>query len=150
MSPAATLLAWGAPFAVLACALSYAQRRAWRRPPRTPREATLREYWSNAYPYTQLGVRVRPDGYVYSNLRCTELGRLAGARSVIVPSRPVTRMKPPTAWAVIYFADGSCHRQMIRLANLPEARAQSARFNGQARACASGVFRRAWAGPAAP
>ena len=144
----ATLAAWLSGAAVLACVISYLQRAAWRRPPRTAAEATLRQLWQDARPYPQLGVRVRDDGHVYSNVRCVELGRLAGAEAKIVPSRPVTSLTPQTGWAVIYFADGTMHRHPFWINRKPEALAEAARFNGQVKQAAPDLFRRTFTRPA--
>jgi hypothetical protein len=132
VSPAAQALTWGTPIAVLACFCSWAQRRAWRRPPRTQAEAARRAVITTLVPYSQLGVRVGADGFVYSNATGKCRGQLAGARAVIVPRRPVHTLNPSTGWAVIYFADGTHWKQMFPLRNLPEARAQAERFNGTA------------------
>lgn len=145
--PHAQLLGWLTGAAVLACFISYCQRRTWRRPPRDAAEATLRQLWENARPYTQLGVRVRDDGYVYSNVRCVELGRVAGAEAKIVRPRPVTGLSSSTAWAVIYFADGTLHKNEVWIHRLAEAQAEVTRFNGQVKKSAPDLFRRTFTRP---
>lgn len=133
----------GGPIAVLACFVSWAQRRSWqRRPPRTPEAAMLRDAWEHAQPYSQLGVRAGPDGFVYTCVSGRPLGPHAGARAVVVPARPVTSARAAHGWAVIYFADGSMHRQPFAKKNLAEAKAQADRFNGHAEQQAPALFRR--------
>ena len=142
MSPAMQWVVIGGPIAVLACFVSWVQRRAWQRPPRTPAQAQFRAAWEQAQPYAQLGVRAGQDGFVYACLTGRPLGQHAGARAAIVPSRPVTSARPAHAWAVIYFADGSMHRQPFAVRNRAEAVAQAERFNGQAEQQAPALFRR--------
>jgi hypothetical protein len=151
VSPVVQCLAIGTPIAVLACLVSYLQRRSWRRPPRSAGEAQFRDWWAEAFPYPQLGVRAGADGWVYSNLTGRPLGQAAGARASIAGARPVTKIRPSTGWAVIYFADGSFHRQMFALSNLPEARAQADRFNARYQAHGvAGIFKRTGPASAAP
>jgi hypothetical protein len=137
----------GGPIAVLACVLSWVQRRSWQRPPATPQAAAVRDAWEHAMPYGQLGVRAGPDGFVYACATGRPLGPMAGARAVLVPARPVTTARPATGWAVIYFADGSMHRQPFATRNRAEATTQAERFNGHSEQAAPAMFRRARPAP---
>lgn len=141
MSSAATLTVYGAPAAVAVCALVWAQTRYRRQPPRSPAEAKARAWWATAWPFTQFGVRVRDDGFVYRNTGRI-IGLAAGAKATVAPSVPVTKVKPATGWAVIEFADGARHRQLISLRNMPAAQAEAARFNTLAQAGSAAGFAR--------
>jgi hypothetical protein len=142
MSNAMASVVYGGPVAVLICFIAWSTKRTWRQPPKTPEQARFRAAWSDAYPYVQFGVHIRPDGFIYSNATGRCLGLAAGAKAAVVPSVPVTTLKPATGWAVIDFADGTTHRNMIGLRNLPQAQAQAARFNGQAQQTTSASFKR--------
>lgn len=147
MSPAAQWLAIGTPIAVLACIITAIQRRTWQQPPANPKAAAFRATWATILPYAQLGVRVDPDGFVYTNAGNRCLGQAAAATVQLVPVITVGKVKPSTAWAVITFADGTVHRHRFALRNLREAKPQADRFNGVAAQQAQGVFRRTWTAP---
>ena len=140
MTPAMHWVVIGGPIAIVVCFASWVQRRAWQNPPATPQAARRRDAWEHALPYSQL--RAGQDGFVYACLTGRPLGPHAGARAAVVPSRPVTSVRPKTAWAVIYFADGTMHRQPFATRNLTEAKAQAERFNGHAQQQAPALFRR--------
>jgi hypothetical protein len=141
VTPAALLLYAGPPTVAL-CAASYFQRRAWRRPARTPAEERRRNAWSVMFPLSQFGVRVGADLFVYANGTGRCLGHSGGAKATIEPSIPVGKVKPRTGLAVITFADGTSHRRRFGLRLLPEAKAQAARFNGIGQATQPATFRR--------
>ena len=144
-TPAAELLMYGTIPAVTLCAASWIQRRAWRRPARDDAEAHRRAAWTGMFPLPHLGVRVA-GGFVYTSAgRC--LGQAAAATAAIVPSVPVTRLKPSTGHAVITFADGTVHRHLIGLRNLPAAQAEADRFNKLVKGTAQATFRRTWTRP---
>ena len=131
MSHAMSAVLYGGPVAVLICFIAWAQKRSWRQPARTPRQADLRAAWSAAFPFPQLGVHIRPDGFIYHNLTGRRLGVASGSRAQAVPSVPVTTVKPGTGWAIITFPNGATHRNLIGMRNMPQAQAQAARFNAQ-------------------
>ena len=136
------VLLYGFLIACLFCAGVGVQRWSWRRGPRTPAQAERRRILTTVMPYSQLGVRVGLDGFVYANVSGKPLGLAAGARAAVLPARPVHTMKPGVGWAVIYFADGETHHWMFATRNKTEAMAQAERFNGAHGQEPAGVFRR--------
>jgi hypothetical protein len=148
MSAAAQLTMIGTPIMVVVCVIAWIQTRAWRKPARTPRQAQLRAVWCETFPFPQLGVAIRRDGFVYAGATGRCLGLAAGATAKAAASVPVTSVKPATGWAVITFADGTRHRHLIATRNLPQATAQAARFTVQCQTGAAAGFRRTWTPPA--
>ena len=142
MIPAGELAVYGSPFAVLACAAAWAQRYTWSRPPKTARQARVRAAWLSAPVLPQFGVRIGSDRFIYSMLSGRCLGPLDGATAAVAKSVPVTSLKPSTGWCTITFADGTVHRSLFALRNLPEAQAQLAKFQALAAATPQGQFRR--------
>lgn len=139
---AVTLLEYGTPLMVLACVLAGLQKLRWHAPPRTEAEARYRAYWATSRPLPQLGVQVRPDGYVYT-LAGGCLAPLAGATAAAVPMVPVaTTVKPALGWATIQFADTTTRRAVFALRDLAQAQAQADRFNRLAAATATTGFAR--------
>jgi hypothetical protein len=136
------LLEYGTPVMCLVTLFVWAQKRAWRRPPRTPREAAMRAALVRAPVLSQFGVRITRDRFVYG-AGGRNLGPLDGATASVeraVPAGSVrvrTRGGPArtvpvrahTGWAVIEFADGTTRRHPFGLRNEMEARAQAAQFN---------------------
>lgn len=142
-TPAWSAVEWGTIPALVLCWAAYWQRRAWRRGPRNPRQAQAWQHLALVYPYSQLGVRVGLDGFVYANASGRCLGQWAGATVTVAPSVPVTKIKPSIGWATIRFADGTEHRAAFGMRNLAEARMQERRFNtGAQQHPAASQFRR--------
>jgi hypothetical protein len=142
MSPVAQALTVGTPIAVLACAISYAQRYAWRKPAPTPRAAELRAAAAMMLPMPQLGIRVCTTRFIYANSTGRCLGPLDGATGRLAPAVPVTGLKPKTGWFTITFADGTTWTHRYALANQKLAAAQLARFQAMTATTPPGAWRR--------
>jgi len=142
MSPAAAWLIYGTPFAIALCLIVFGQKHAAARPAKTARQAETRRVWATIVPYSQLGVRVGLDGFIYANGTGKCLGLAAAASVTLHKPVTVTTIKPSHGYAVIRFADGTTHRHPFGLRNLAIAQTQADRFNQAGKESAQGSFRR--------